>query len=41
MRLNQIDVKMRNEELRYAKFMARKHYFASIIPEKEFKQLVS
>lgn len=32
---------MRFEELRYAKFMARRHYLANVIPHQEFKQLVS
>ena len=40
-RLEVIDAKMRYEELRYARFMARRHYIASVIPPSEFRQLVS
>lgn len=40
-RLQEIDNKMRFEELRYAKFMARRHYLANVLPQHEFKQLVS
>lgn len=40
-RLQETDNKLRNEELRYAKFMARRHYLANVLPHHEFKQLVS
>jgi hypothetical protein len=32
---------MRSEELRYAKFMARRHHLANMMHPREFKQLVS
>lgn len=40
-RLESINRKMRNEEFRYAKFIARRRQLSQMVPPSEFKQLVS
>jgi len=40
-RIEELDNKVRGEEIRYAKFMARRHYLSQMVSRTDFDQLVN